>query len=127
MINWHVYLVHNTMIFTWFIGHCQSSTGLAVLAGMHRPDCKRRACISLTVLCLLQGNAESAVRATVEWLLKCNAVVLPQGGVYLILHGLACTTGLLLMLSVLVFLFPHANVTGCNTVINFCITMHINL
>ena len=96
----------------WFIGHCQSSTGLAVVAGTHRPEFTHRVCI---LLCVLQGNAESAVRATVEWLLKCNAVVLPQGGVYLILHGLACTTGLLLVLSVLVFMLPHANVTGCNT------------
>ena len=30
----------------------------------------------------LQGNADSAARATYTWLLKCNAVVLLQGGVY---------------------------------------------
>lgn len=34
---------------------------------------------------LMQADAESAMLATIAWLRACNAVVLPQGGVWLLL------------------------------------------
>ena len=60
----------------------------------------------------LQGNADSAARATYTWLLKCNAVVLLQGGVcasccHLLMRIIALMLHSLVKLDTVLTTSPH--------------------